>query len=136
MTKLFLISCIIYFIYTFLKSQDSMHMLQQNKYNRKKTYLKWLNKNKAKAFKDYSIFFIILVVFVFVKNINLLIFSFNILYLILIINLLLERKKSQNKLPLKYTARVKRLTVTNIITHVLPIILMSIWVTDLNIVYF
>ena len=73
MTKLFLISCIIYFIYTFLKSQDSMHMLQQNKYNRKKTYLKWLNKNKAKAFKDYSIFFIILVVFVFVKNINIII---------------------------------------------------------------
>ena len=55
MTKIFLITVIIYFIYTFLKSQDSMHMLQQNKYNRKKTYLKWLNKNPKKAFKEYSI---------------------------------------------------------------------------------
>ena len=68
MTKEFLITVIIYFIYVFLKSQDSMHMLQQNKYNRKKTYLKWLFKNPAKGFKNYSIFFIILVVFIFINN--------------------------------------------------------------------
>ena len=69
MTKIFLISVIIYFIYVFLRSIDSMQMLQQNKYNRKKTYLKWLKKNPAKAFKNYSIFFIILAIFIFYDNI-------------------------------------------------------------------
>ena len=43
------------------------------------------------------------------------------------VNLILERKKSQNKLPLKYTSRVKRLTFTNILTHLIPIIIMSIF---------
>ena len=92
MTKEFLISIIIYTIYVFLRSQDSMHMLQQNKYNRKKTYLKWLNKNKAKAFKNISILFVLLALFIFIDNASLLILSFILLYLILIINLILERK--------------------------------------------
>ena len=41
----FLICSIPYFIYVMYKSLDSFHMLQQNKYNRKKTYLKWLKRN-------------------------------------------------------------------------------------------
>ena len=136
MTKIFLISVIIYFIYVFLRSIDSMQMLQQNKYNRKKTYLKWLKRNPAKAFKNYSIFFIILAIFIFYDNIILLILVFNVLYLILTVNLILERKKSQNKLPLKYTSRVKRLTFTNILTHLIPIIIMSIFVNETNLPYF
>ena len=136
MTKMFLISVIIYFIYVLLRSTDSMHMLQQNKYNRKKTYLKWIKKNKIKTFKNYSIFFITLSIFIFYNNIILLMLCFNVLYLILTVNLILERKKSQNKLPLKYTARVKRLTFTNILTHLIPIILMSIFVDETNLPYY
>ena len=136
MTKMFLISVIIYFIYVLLRSTDSMHMLQQNKYNRKKTYLKWIKKNKIKTFKNYSIFFITLSIFIFYNNIILLMLCFNVLYLILTVNLILERKKSQNKLPLKYTARVKRLTFTNILTHLIPIILMSIFLDETNLPYY
>lgn len=135
MAKEFLISVIIYFIYVFLKSGNSIHMLQQNKYNRKKTYLKWLAKNPAKGFKDYSIFFVLLIVFIFIGNLPLLILCFNVLYLILTANLLLERKKSQNKLPLKYTARVKRLVFTNTIVLLLPIIIMCFFVNETNLVY-
>ena len=135
MAKEFLISIIIYFVYVFLKSGNSIHMLQQNKYNRKKTYLKWLAKNPAKGFKDYSIFFVLLIVFIFIGNLPLLILCFNVLYLILTANLLLERKKSQNKLPLKYTARVKRLIVTNTIVLLLPIIIMCFFVNETNLVY-
>ena len=135
MTKEFLFSVIIYFIYVCLKSTDSMHMLQQNKYNRKKTYLKWLSKNPAKCFKDYSILFILLIIFIFFENIPLLILCFNFLYLALTVNLILERKKAQNKLPLKYTSRVKRLTFTNILIHVLPIVIMSLFVNETNLVY-
>ena len=135
MTKEFLISVIIYFVYVFLKSEDSMHMLQQNKYNRKKTYLKWLAKNPTKAFKDYSIFFLILIIFVFFNNLPLLILCFNFIYLALTVNFILERRKSQNKLPLKYTARVKRLVFTNTIVLLLPIIIMCFFVNETNLVY-
>ena len=125
MAQEFLISIIVYVIYVFLRSQDSMHMLQQNKYNRKKTYLKWLNKNKAKAFKNISILFVLLSLFIFINNTSLLILCFILLYLFLTINLVLDRKRSQNKLPLKYTARVKRLIFTNTLLILLPIIIMS-----------
>ena len=135
MAKEFLISIIIYFVYVFLRSADSMHMLQQNKYNRKKTYLKWLKRNPAKAFKNYSILFIVLAIFAFFDNLTLLIVCFNALYLILTANLILEKKQSQNKLPLKYTARVKRLIVTNTITLLLPIVIMSFIVSETNLVY-
>ena len=135
MTKEFLISVIIYFIYVFLKSEDSIHMLQQNKYNRKKTYLKWLFRNLAKNFKDYSLFFLVLIIFVFYDNITLLILCFNFLYLLLTVNLILERRKSQNKLPLKDTSRVKRLVFTNTVVLLLPIILMSLLSNGTNLVY-
>ena len=135
MAKEFIISAIIYFIYVFLRSQDSMHMLQQNKYNRKKTYLKWLNKNKAKAFKNYSILFLLLAVFIFVNNYFILMICFNLIYLILTIDLIWERKNSQNKLPLKYTARVKRLTFTNTLVLLIPIIIMAFIANEINLVY-
>ena len=135
MVKEFIISVIIYFIYAFIRSQNSMHMLQQNKYNRKKTYLKWLWKNPAKAFKDYSILFILLILFVFYDDIILLILCFNFLYLVLATKLILDRKHSQNKLPLKYTSRVKRLVVTNTLTHLLPIAIMCLFVDETNLVY-
>lgn len=135
MTKLFICSVVIYFVYTFLKSLDSIHMLQQNKYNRKKTYLKWLMKNPAKGFKNYSILFVILIIFAFFENSLLLILCFNFLYLLLSINLILEKRNGQNKLPLKYTARVKRLIFTNTIVLLLPIIIMALFVNEINLVY-
>ena len=135
MAKEFLISVVIYFVYVFFKSIDSMHMLQQNKYNRKKTYLKWLNKNKEKLFKDYSILFVILIVFAFINSNLLLILTFNLLYVFLLINLISERKKSQNKLPLKYTARVKRLIFTNTLISLMIVIIMSFFINETNLVY-
>ena len=135
MAKEFLISVVIYFVYVFFKSIDSMHMLQQNKYNRKKTYLKWLTKNKEKLFKDYSILFVILIVFAFINSNLLLILTFNLLYVFLLINLISERKKSQNKLPLKYTARVKRLIFTNTLISLMIVIIMSFFINETNLVY-
>ncbi len=136
MAKEFILSTIIYFVYVFLKSQDTIHMLQQNKYNRKQTYLKWINKNKSKVFKDISLIFILLAIFFFTQNILLIKIGFNLLYLILIINLISERKNSQNKLPLKYTSRVKRLILTNTLITLTLIIIMSIFVNKNNLVIF
>ena len=116
----FILSCIVYLFYIILRSRQTLHMLQQNKYNAHKTYIKWLIRNPKKGFKNPSIIFIILIFFIFYKNIRVLMIVFNLIYLFLIINIL--STKSQTKLPLKYTSRVKRLIFTNIIIHIIPIV--------------
>ena len=134
MNKEFIISGLIYLIYIFLRSQESFQMLQQNKYNRKKTYLKWLSKNMEKGFKNKSILFLALTLFIFIKNSLIIMAIFNTIYIYLIIDIITS--KNQNKLPLKYTARMKRLTFTNILTHLIPIIIISLFVNENNMIYF
>ena len=129
----FLISCIVYLVYVFLRSRETIHMLQQNKYNAHNTYLIWLKNNIDKGFKNLSIIFLLLFVFVFYKNIGVLKICFNLIYIILIIDIL--SNKNQSKLPLKYTSRVKRLIFTNALTHILVILIMSVIFTNNNLVY-
>ncbi len=134
MNKEFIFSAIIYLIYIFLRSKESLHMLQQNKYNRKKTYLKWLVKNIDKSFKNPSILFIIIILFIFTENQIIITAGFNLIYMILILNIL--NKQEQNKLPLKYTSRMKRLVFTNMLMHIIPIIIMSLYVNEKTLVYY
>ncbi len=131
----FLICSIPYFIYVMYKSLDSFHMLQQNKYNRKKTYLKWLKRN-PKQFVDFSILFVLFIIFMFTGTADILLGCFAGFYIILIVKMYLDSKSSQNKLPLKYTARMKRLLVTNTITNILPILIMALFVNESNLIYF
>ena len=111
---------IIYLIYIFVRSNDTIHMLQQNKYNAKNTYIKWLKKNTKKCFYVEDMFFILLII-----NNNIL---FSVLYTLLILKRLSTKK--QNKLPLKYTSRVKRLIFTNMLMHILPIIILEYFKID------
>ena len=124
MDKDFLISCLVYIIYVFIKSLNNMQMLQQNKYNRKKTYLKWIKNNFKKAFKDYSILFIIFIIF---KDESLLRAIFILFYIVLDIKMEIDKKYKQNKLPLKYTSRMKRLLFTNTLVIIIPIFIMSFY---------
>jgi len=135
MNNLFVISIIIYLIYIILVSQNSLHMLQQNKYNRKKTYLKWISRNIKSQFLTLSLLFILLLVFVFIDNNYLLICIFGLFYLFLIFNLISKRRESQNKLPLKYTSRVKRLFVTVMIIYLIPIFIICLCANKENLVY-
>lgn len=134
MTKYFFITTIIYLAYIFLRSKESLQMLQQNKYNRKKTYIKWLMKNIDKGFKNLSIIFVILIIFVFIKNNMITMIIFDLIYLFLIYDIL--NTKGQNKLPLKYTARMKRLVFTNMLTHIIPIMIMNSNINENNLTYF
>lgn len=110
-----IIPYLIYLIYIFVRSKDTIHMLQQNKYNAKNTYIKWMKKNTKKCFYVEDMFFILLII-----NNNIL---FSVLYSLLILKRLSTKK--QNKLPLKYTSRVKRLIFTNMLMHILPIIMLE-----------
>ena len=110
-----IIPYIIYLIYIFVRSNETIHMLQQNKYNAKNTYIKWMKKNIKKCFYIEDLLFILLII-----NNDIL---FSVIYTLLILKRTFTKK--QNKLPLKYTARVKRLIFTNMLMHILPIILLE-----------
>ncbi len=135
MQTLFLISIATYIIYIILISQKSMQMLQQNKYNRKMTYLKWMKNNLKKEFLTPSLIFLILLIFFIYQNNQVLMVAFVIIYLLLSVYLIHQKKSSQNKLPLKYTSRVKRLFVTVLLIYIIPIIIMALNVTEYNAIY-
>lgn len=133
MNSQFIISCIVYLLYVFLRSNNTIHMLQQNKYNAKHTYTKWLRNNLDKGFNNLSIIFLSLFLFLIYKNPRVLLIYFNVIYLILIAAILSEKK--QTKLALKYTPRVKRLIFTNLIIHIIMVIVMSLFVKDSNLLF-
>lgn len=134
MTNIFLISTLVYLIYILVKSQNSFHMLQQNKYNNQMAYLKWINNNKKAQFIDASLLFIFFILLIpFNTKVTMTVFIF--FFCLLTLNLISKRKKAQNKLPLKYTSRIKRLFVTDMIIYILPILIISIYVNKENLVY-
>ena len=133
LNKEFLFSVIIYLIYIFIRSRETIHMLQQNKYNAKGTYVKWLKKNINKAFYGKSIIFLTLIIFLVYKKSMVLPVYFSVIYLILIIDEL--TRGGQNKLPLKYTSRVKRLIFTNTLVHLVVVFLFSLIDGQINTVY-
>ena len=120
----FLISLIICYIYNYYKTRKSFQMLQQNWYNDGNRYLKWMFKNKKKVFLSFDlILFLILITLNFIKtDLRWLMVCVIVLYTVLTLILFRKNKKSNVKLKLNVTARVKRLFVTNIILYLIPVI--------------
>lgn len=120
MTIMFIISLIIYIIYISLISTRSLHMLQQNRYNRGYRYIKWILRNYKDNFFNLTLIFLVFILFNFSENLlTYLPFIFIAIYLFLGYVFIDERSKDITKIPLKYTARIKRLITTNTILHIL-----------------
>ena len=117
---IFIYSIIIYLVYTELISTKALHMLQQNRYNRGYRYIKWIIKNAKDNFINLSLVF---VAFIFIKSEYISEIYMGI-YLFLIILFLIKKKREYVKIPLKYTARIKRLIITNTIIHLIPALIM------------
>ena len=132
----FLVSMIIYLLYIMLISKKSFHMLQQNKYNAKGTYIKWILKNKKKVFLNESIFFFIVVLGIFSNNVLVVMTIFIIYYVVISLILINKNKKEQVKLPLKYTARVKRLLVTTFLIYIIPILIIFLTFKESYIIFY
>lgn len=127
MKTIFTISLITYLIHILLISPKFLHMLQQNRYNRGYRYIKWIIKNYKDNFLNLNLIFFIFILTGFSEKLN------NITpYIFIIICLFLtyisfqKRKKEQAKLPLKYTARIKRIILTQTIFYLIPIIIFFI----------
>ena len=124
---LFIISIIVYLLSITLISTRALHMLQQNRYNRGYRYIKWIIKNIKETLLNYNLLFLIFIFTSITTNLN------NFSSIIFIVLLLFTdyifisiRKKEHAKLPLKYTARIKRLMATNTLLHLIPIVIMLI----------
>ena len=125
MKIIFILTIILYLIYINIISTKSYHMLQQNRYNRGYRYIKWILKNFKENFINPSLLYLVFIITFINTTINTyssLIFTIIILFLIYVFKQ--ERKKENIKLPLKYTARIKRIIITNNIIHLIPIITM------------
>ena len=117
----FLVSLIPFIGYLILKTKKSLHMLQLNWYNLDQRYLKWIIKNPYKVFIDIDAFFFIFFCFLFTSE-KMSMLLFIVFYLVVMTLFQQAEKKEQVKVPLKITARVKRLIVTIVILYLIPIV--------------
>ena len=114
---------------TMFKFKKSLHMLQQNLYNENNRYIKWMIKNNKIFFDlDLSILLISLVGSFVFYDIEYL--SFMGLWSIIVISFILgvvwnrRIRNDQNKKPLVYTKRIKRLIFTSSLFYLVPVILL------------
>ncbi len=115
----FIIFLIPAYLYLIVRLKKSIHMLQQNRYNGNRRYLKWMKRNVLKTYKFLELFVILFFKIPLV---------YSILYLFLFIQYYLELKNEQSKKPLVITMRIKRLLVTLFIIYLIPLILFKSYI--------
>lgn len=122
---LFLISLFPFFLFSIFKIRKAIHMLQQNYYDESERYFLWILNNPKKVWLEWDISFLFLVLLQFLVH-DIACVIFGVFYTLLAIEYHHERIHSQNKKPLVFTARVKRLLITICILYaimILPMIL-------------
>ncbi len=118
--SLFLVSLLPLILLTVMDLKKSLHMAQQNSYNKDFHYLKWIVKDILEFYNSYKVNIILLLAIIILKIINLpntFIVRCILVILTLVITFLKIKENNQNqtKVKLKYTARVKRLIVTYLV---------------------
>ena len=133
----FIVSLVLMYLYVYLKTKKSFHMLQQNWYNDGNRYVKWIIKNKKQEFLNIDILILLLLVFK-LSNVKLetVMITFVIFYVLEAIFYLNRSKKEQEKLKLKFTSRVKRLLFTTFILYLIPTIIMYFNFNETNLIYY
>ncbi len=113
--------------YVVLISKRSLHMLQQNLYNENNRYLKWIKKNIKTTIINVSILGIVVSTLLLyceeTTSVNFILFVLMCIYFVSCMNEVSIQKTNQNKKPLVYTSRIKRLIFTLFVLYSLPIIL-------------
>ena len=133
---LFLICTFYLLVY---KSRKSLHMLQQNLYNENNRYGKWLFKNNS-VFYDLDVLLLLFALIGYVlngnKTISIILLLIMSLICIIMGNTWKKRiKTDQNKKPLVVTPRVKRMIYTNTIIHLIPVVLLFVYINDTKFIW-
>lgn len=111
---------IVYLFMLFYISKYPVQMMQQNRYNGGNRYLKWVFKNLNSLLFNINLIFCVSMYLVLA---NLYELSYYLIFFVLFVNIFLNYKDDVNdKLPLKYTNRVKRIFVTEYIFNILVLI--------------
>lgn len=112
---------IMYFMYVILRSKKSMHMLQQNFYNNSNRYIKWIFNNIQKSILTIDWLFLIIIFLSFIGiNITPII---TIFYLIMALYYYNNLKNEQVKIQLKFTKRIMRMCITEVILYTIIVLL-------------
>jgi len=93
-------------------------MLQQNFYNEGNRYLKWINKNIYKSLITIDLITLLLP-FTLLINKNIAYITAFIIYTLIFIIKYIEKGKTQVKIKLVYTFRIKRLFLTTVIIYLI-----------------
>ncbi|HOO67857.1 MAG TPA: UDP-N-acetylmuramoyl-tripeptide--D-alanyl-D-alanine ligase [Bacilli bacterium] len=116
-----------WFLYMFLRTKKSLHMLQQNLYDDGFRYLKWIKNNFIKIMLSFDLIPLVLIpVILFVSNNIITYILFSITYIVLFIINYKIMKNEKVKKPLVVTARVKRLLTTLLLVYVALIYFINI----------
>lgn len=135
MEKIFILSLINVAIYLCFKTKKSLQMLQQNWYNLDQRYLKWIIKNPNKVFVNPDMLFVLFIAGLFINTEITMIF-FAVFYLLLAYYVVKTGEKVKSKIPLKITARVRRLAITILFLYLIPILTMSFTFDAYNLTYY
>src|SRR5574344_1465588 len=119
MNKSFLISLIPLIIYLILRIKHSFHMLQQNRYNEGNHYIRWINKNAKKIFLSYDLILIPIYLLGLILDNYVMLYFYCIPYLVIDYIYHKSLSKGQNKQPLVFTKRIKRLSVTVLLLYLI-----------------
>ena len=123
----FIFTLILWIILISIKLKKSLHVLQQNLYNKGNRYFKWITKNFKKVFISIDLILVIFILFIYISD-NYVINTI-LLDILLVVSIIknisdnLEDKKKEKK-PLVVTNRVKRLLVTIFIILFIPVFMM------------
>ena len=111
------------------KTKRALHMLQQNLYNENNRYFKWLFKNK-KVFLDLDLVILLIslvgVCVIYDLEFLSILCQLGVVGISIVLGLIWDKriKHDQNKKPLVYTARIKRLVFTICVLYFIPILFM------------
>ena len=130
MIYLLILLFILMYIYIINTTLKSMHMLQQNLYNENNRYIKWVFKNLKISFFNinlYGILFTIFLQFPMIDKLDLfIILVLCSIYITAFIGDKARSKQEQNKKPLVFTKRIKRLEFTIILLYIIPLIVFAL----------
>ena len=97
MLGLFLATILLYIVHIYIISTRSLHMLQQNRYNRGFRYIKWIIRNYKEIFLNINLLFLVFIICILGSSVSYTPYLFVSIYVFITFAFILDRKKETTK---------------------------------------